>query len=158
MQQANVIPVARPSPPIAAPPQTVQAIVPTATPLEANSLHVAMPGSTLTLTSSERDLLIVKTRRAESFAVASAVIGVTGFIPIASQVASIWMGVLAILRIRKAKRYGLDARFKGWAILGLISSVIGLLGWVGMAIGAMFLSSTMGNSTDMLQGLIPALQ
>jgi len=112
----------------------------------------------MTLCGSERDLLVVKTRRAESLAVASAVVGVTSIIPIVSQVASIWMGVLAILRIRKAKQNGLDARFKGWAVLGVTSSVIGLLGWVGMAIGAMFLKSTMGHSTDMLQGLLPALQ
>ncbi len=158
MHQADVIPVARPLPPSVAPYQVATATIPTAMPISADGLIAQPPSSTLTLSAQERDLLVIKTRRAESMAVASAVIGVTGFIPIISQVASIWMGLLAILRIRKAKQFGMDARFKGWAVLGLISSVIGLLGWVGMAIGAMFLKSTLGNSTDLMQGLIPALQ
>ncbi len=163
MPQTEVIPVARPAPPSATQlqsvPDTTQPVIPTAMPVaHASDGMVALPpNSSMVPLGPERDLLVVKTRRAESMAVASAVIGVTGFIPIISQVASIWLGMLAILRIRKARQNGLDARFKGWAVLGLISSVIGLLGWIGMAVGAMFLQSTLGNSTDMMQGILTGL-
>ena len=99
MPQSDVIPVARASPPSAT---QYQAIPATTLPVVLAVVPVARatdnmlsppPTSSMALCGPERDLLVVKTRRAESMAVASAVIGVTGIIPIISQMASIWLGV-----------------------------------------------------------------
>lgn len=88
-------------------------------------------------------------------AVASAVCGITGIIPIVCQIAGLTLGILSILRIRRSKIIGAPLRGTGWAIAGIVTSGVGLLGWIGMFAGLSMLSSSVGSSSDLLQTLLP---
>jgi hypothetical protein len=66
-------------------------------------------------------------------AIASAVCGFTPFVPIVSQVAGLVLGYIALKRIRRRQRDGLRVRGRGCAWFGISSSVLTLLGWMGMA-------------------------
>lgn len=88
--------------------------------------------------------------------VASAVCGLTALVPIVSQVAGVVLGVLGLVRVRRARRRGIAVRGRGWAIAGLISSALVLAGWLAM-FGAMSLvgSSIKGSASGLEAALKP---
>ena len=63
-------------------------------------------------------------------AVASAVCGLTAIVPVISQVAGLVLGVMALRRIRRARREGLRVGGVGWAVTGILSSGGVLLCWI----------------------------
>ena len=63
-------------------------------------------------------------------AMASAVCGVTAIVPVVSQVAGLVLGIIAIRRIRRARREGFAVAGLGWATTGIVSSIFVLLGWL----------------------------
>jgi len=70
----------------------------------------------------------------DPFAIASAIAGITAFIPILSQLAGLVCGAAAIWRIRKARAAGIAARGYGWAAIGLVMSTGALLCWIFTAV------------------------
>ncbi|MCP4249055.1 MAG: DUF4190 domain-containing protein [bacterium] len=69
----------------------------------------------------------------DGLAVASAICGMTAFIPIISQLAAVLLGFIALRRIRRARRAGVAVRGDGWAVTGIVSGLIVLAGWIGAA-------------------------
>ncbi len=69
----------------------------------------------------------------DRLAVASTFCGMTAFIPIISQLAAVLLGLVALHRIRRARRAGVPARGVGWALAGIAAGLIVLAGWIGAA-------------------------
>jgi hypothetical protein len=63
-------------------------------------------------------------------AVASAICGLTAFIPVVSQIAGVVLGVLALRRLGRARRAGQPLAGWAWAVTGIVSSVCVLLCWI----------------------------
>jgi len=84
-------------------------------------------------------------------AVASVICGLTAFVPVLSQVASIVLGVIALRRIRRDQRLGVVTRGRRLAAIGIASGVLALLGWVSMAAGLLILRDKISQSTGALQ-------
>jgi len=82
----------------------------------------------------------------DSLAIVSAICGLTAFIPVVSQIAGLVLGIIAVRRIRRARRAGLAVAGMGWAATGIASSVCVLLGWVFvvavLGVAAYFFSNT----------------
>jgi len=93
--------------------------------------------------------------RTDSMAVASAVCGFTGIIPIICQIAGLAFGILSLMRIRRSKLMGAPLGGAPWAIVGIATSTVGLLGWIGLFAGLSILGSSLESSSDLLQSLIP---
>lgn len=68
--------------------------------------------------------------RVDRCAIASAICGLTAFVPVISQVAGIVLGVIALRRIRRVRRLGHPVTGVGWAVTGLVSSIFVLLSWI----------------------------
>jgi len=75
--------------------------------------------------------------RTDHAAVASAVCGMTAVIPIVSQIAGLGLGLLALVRISRARRAGVIVGGRRYAITGIISSGLALAGWIAFG-GMMF--------------------
>ncbi len=84
----------------------------------------------------------------EGCSVASAVCGITGFIPFISQAAGLGLGIAGLVRINRARKRGVPMRGVGWAVTGLSTSVFGLLCWLGVLGGMFFLRSTIEQATS----------
>ena len=69
----------------------------------------------------------------DRLAVASVICGMTAFIPIISQLAAVLLGLMALRRIRRARRAGVPTRGVGWAVTGIAGGLIALAGWIGAA-------------------------
>lgn len=97
-----------------------------------------------TVASSKRDPL----------AVASAVCGFTGFIPVVTQVIGIVLGVAALLRIRRSRRAGIARGGTRFAITGLVMNGFTLVGWI--ALGSVFaiLGNSLSQTSDSLSQLL----
>ena len=93
-------------------------------------------------------------RRTDRLAIASAACGLTAFVPVISQVLGLWFGAIGLLRIRRARRQGLDLRGSGWAWTGLISSGIALLGWITLPALLASLGESFTHTTTSLQSLL----
>ena len=85
----------------------------------------------------------------DSYALASAVCGFTAIIPVISQVAGVALGVVGLVRIRRARR-GV-----GWACAGLVSSGIALAGWAVILVAFVWVRSTISGVTGELNALSP---
>lgn len=91
-------------------------------------------------------------RETDNAAIASAICGMTGFIPVLSQVAGIILGIVSLRRIATARRAGHDRRGKGWAWTGIVSSTGTLLMWIVVFAGIAVAGRSFGNSgTDLDQ-------
>jgi hypothetical protein len=66
----------------------------------------------------------------DTWAIASAICGLTAIVPVISQVAGIILGIIALRRIRHARREGFPLKGVGWAVTGIGSSVLMLLCWL----------------------------
>jgi len=62
--------------------------------------------------------------------IASAVCGLTAVVPFASQIAGIALGIAGLVRLRRAKRSGVEKKGLMWAVIGLVSSGLMLLCWL----------------------------
>ncbi|MBW7906888.1 MAG: hypothetical protein LC135_07145 [Phycisphaerae bacterium] len=85
--------------------------------------------------------LVAYLRQVDPLAMASAVCGLTAFVPILSQLAGLVLGVAGLVRIRCARRRGLRRLGIGWAVTGLISSGAALAVWALLA--AAFLAASL---------------
>ncbi len=94
----------------------------------------------------------------DRYAVASAVLGLTAIVPVLSQIAGLTLGVLALRRIRRAQQDGLPVAGRGWAITGIVSSGVGLLIWIFIAVVFGFVLSifwTVGGKLDEVAAAVP---
>lgn len=89
----------------------------------------------------------------DRYAVASAVLGLTAIVPVLSQIAGLTLGVLALRRIRRAQQAGLAMAGRGWAITGIVSSGVGLLIWIFIAVVFGFVLSIFWTIGDKLDGV-----
>lgn len=89
----------------------------------------------------------------DRYAVASAVLGLTAIVPVLSQIAGLTLGVLALRRIRRAQQAGLAMAGRGWAITGIVSSGVGLLIWLFIAVVFGFVLSIFWTVGDKLDGV-----
>ena len=97
---------------------------------------------------------VVVKRTTEPFAVASAICGMTAIIPVLSQLVGLTLGIVSLVRLRRAKRSGLELSGKGWAIAGIATSGLALIGWIGFAIVLAGLGSSVLSSSDALSSLL----
>ena len=97
--------------------------------------------------------LIVK-RSTDHLAIASAVCGITAIVPIISQVMGLGLGIASIVRIRRARRAGIERAGKGWALTGIITSGVALIGWIALLAIMALVSSSISSSADSLGALL----
>ena len=93
-------------------------------------------------------------RPTEPLAVASAVCGLTAIIPVVSQLLGLALGVVSLIRLRRARRSGVELAGKCWAITGIVTSGFALLGWIGLAVSLTLLGSSILDSAGALDGLL----
>ncbi len=144
-------------------PSSEPALPPVARPVDnavvpAQVVPVARPLSSAVVTSppalpDEVRYVVVK-RTTEPFAVASAICGMTAIIPVLSQLVGLTLGIVSLVRLRRAKRTGIDLAGKGWAIAGIVSSGFALIGWIGFAVALTSVGSSLLSSTDALNSLL----
>lgn len=87
-------------------------------------------------------------------AVASAVCGLTAIIPVVSQLLGLTLGVVSLVRLRRARRSGIELAGKCWAITGIVTSALALIGWIGLAVSMTLLGSSILDSAGALDGLL----
>lgn len=63
----------------------------------------------------------------DKLAITSAICGLVPVIPVISQLAGVVLGIMAIGRIRAARQRGVAMGGMGWAIAGIVSSVVFLI-------------------------------
>ena len=95
---------------------------------------------------------------ADGMAVGSAIGGLIGIIPLITQVAGLGLGFASLSRIRRARRRGIRLGGRGWAITGIVTSIFGLLGWIGLGLAMTAVSTSLGNSTDALSTVLETLR
>jgi hypothetical protein len=69
-------------------------------------------------------------RPVDRCAIASAICGMTAIVPVVSQIAGIVLGIVALVRIRRARREGIPTGGLGWAATGIVSSSLILICWL----------------------------
>lgn len=144
-QPAEFVPLARPVP--ASP---SEAMVPTDPPMATIVPHSSDP-------DLRGDIVLIQ-GGTDGMAVGSAICGMTGLIPLVSQIAGLCLGFASLGRIRRARRRGIHLTGKGWAITGIVTSVFGLLGWIGLGLAMTAVSTSLGNSTDALSTVLETLR
>ncbi len=92
--------------------------------------------------------------RTEPFAVASAVCGLAGIIPVLSQLIGLSLGIASLVRLRRAERAGVRLAGRGWAITGIVSSGFALIGWIGFALALASLGSSMLDAAGTLGSVL----
>jgi hypothetical protein len=90
----------------------------------------------------------------DGFAVASAVCGFTGIIPIVSQVAGLALGIMALIRIGRARRVGVRRGGTRWAVAGIVSSGFALACWVAFFLVVSFMGSSLSGISEPLNNLL----
>ena len=78
----------------------------------------------------------------------------TAVIPVLSQLVGLTLGVVSLVRLRRAKRNGLDLAGKGWAMAGIVTSGVALIGWIGFVATLTRVGSSLLGSTDALNSLL----
>ena len=139
------VPLARP-----VPVSTSEAKVPTYPPMAAIVAHSADP-------NMQGDIVLVP-GGTDGMAVGSAIFGMTGLIPLVTQIAGLCLGFASLGRIRRARRRGIHLIGKGWAMTGIVTSIFGLLGWIGLGLAMTAVSTSLGNSTDALSTVLETLR
>ena len=95
-------------------------------------------------------------RGPDRLAVASAVCGMTAIVPVVSQVMGLALGVASLVRIRRARRCGLNLGGRGWALAGIVSSGFVLLSWIAVLGLLCAAGSALAQTADALGGIAPA--
>jgi len=114
MHETRMIPYARPSPVTAVRPGPVA------------------QDMTLAAQAGSGGANLVAVPHTDRLAVASAVCGLTAFVPVFSQIVGLVLGIVSLLRIRRARRAGVAVRGKWWAAAGIASSGFALVLWLGI--------------------------
>ena len=126
--------------------------------LTSDVVPVARPLSSAVVTGPpalpEEVRYVVVKRTTEPFAVASAICGMTAIVPVLSQLVGLTLGIVSLVRFRRAKRSGLELSGKGWAIAGITTSGLALIGWIGFAVVLAGLGSSVLSSSDALSSLL----
>ena len=102
--------------------------------------------------------LVPAPTKTDGFAVASAICGFVAIIPVVSQIIGLACGVIGLCRIRRARRRGVRVDGARWAVAGIISSGLALLGWIGMFAFLYLLRDNLSDSVGSLQSLLRATQ
>ena len=97
---------------------------------------------------------MVDKQSTEPLAVASAVCGLTAIIPVVSQLLGLTLGLVSLVRLRRARRRGVALAGKCWAITGIVTSGFALIGWIGLAVSMTLLGSSILDSAGALDGLL----
>lgn len=92
--------------------------------------------------------------RTDRLAIASAVCGLTAFVPVVSQLVGLVLGVISLLRIRRARRAGVAVGGTSWAAAGIASSVFALLLWLGIMAAYAAVGSSLSHATNAFQPLL----
>ncbi len=137
------------------PPDLADAVVPMAAPIRpvpVNGVPVARPAGFTTITPGHGGETYITTTQpvTDRLAVASAVCGLSGFIPVVSQLAAIVLGFMSLRRIKLASRHGVMVPGRGWAMTGIIGGVVSLAGWIAMAGFLALVGSSLSQSTETL--------
>ncbi|MDO8631941.1 MAG: hypothetical protein Q7R41_15760 [Phycisphaerales bacterium] len=90
----------------------------------------------------------------DRLAIASAICGLTAFIPIFSQLIGLVLGLLGLLRIRRAKRAGTMVRGRGWAAAGIAGNGLALLGWIALFTAFAAIKSSFSDTNDSFRKLL----
>ncbi len=90
----------------------------------------------------------------DRLAIASSVCGLTAFVPVVSQLIGLALGVLAVLRIRRARVLGKLVRGNGWAAAGIAWNGFVLLGWIALFGAFSVLKTSMTDSNDAFRKLL----
>ncbi len=91
--------------------------------------------------------------RTDGFAVASAICGFTAIVPVVSQVIGLVLGIVSLVRIRRARRAGIEVRGTRWAVAGVASSGFALLCWVAIFVAMSVLTTSLSHSSQSLDAL-----
>ncbi len=142
---AEFVPLARP-----VPASTSGAMIPTDPPMATIVPHSSDP-------DLRGDIVLIQ-GGTDGMAVGSAICGMTGLIPLVTQIAGLCLGFASLARIRRARRSGIHLTGKGWAITGIVTSIFGLLGWIGLGLAMTAVSTSLGNSTDALSTVLETLR
>jgi hypothetical protein len=91
----------------------------------------------------------------DGYAIASLGLGLTGIIPIISQVVGIWLGVASLRRLRRGLQTGEPRRGAWMAWLGLTFNGAGLMGWIAVIAILGWVTATVGESAATLNSVVP---
>ena len=94
-------------------------------------------------------------RGPDRMAVASAVCGMTAIVPVVSQVMGLGLGIASLVRIRRARRCGLNLGGRGWALAGIVSSGFVLLSGIAVLALLCAAGSSLLHSPDALGAIGP---
>ncbi|RJP36129.1 MAG: DUF4190 domain-containing protein [Phycisphaerales bacterium] len=130
----------------AAPVAIVPPPLPTLAGHSGHTAHAGSPGQLAAAPALGGPMVMAPPR--DVCSVASAICGLTGFIPFISQAAGLALGIAGLVRINRARRRGVAMRGTGWAVTGLSTSLFGLLCWLGVLGGMFFLRSTIQQATS----------
>lgn len=108
-------------------------------------------GASETRFGSGGELLTV---RREPLAVISLVCGLTGIIPVLTQVIGLGTGIAGLVRIQRSRHRGVALAGTGMAISGIVCSVLVLLGWLGAAIAVSLVGQSIAGSGENLLGVL----
>ena len=106
---------------------------------------LAQPLAVQGAASSRQGGLVLGSR--EPLSMISLACGLTGIIPIPTQVIGLATGIAGLVRIRRARRRGVALRGTGFAIAGIFSSGAVLLGWVAAAVALSLVGHSLSGST-----------
>ncbi|MCH8147662.1 MAG: hypothetical protein IH987_06650 [Planctomycetes bacterium] len=131
----------------------VAEVVPLARPLYGQAAGAITPAD-----SNMQGDMVLAPGGTDGMAVGSAICGMTGLIPLVSQIAGLGLGFAGLARIRRARRRGILVTGKGWAITGIVTSVFGLLGWIGLGLAMTAVSASLGNTNHALSTALEAVR
>lgn len=131
----------------------VAEVVPLARPVRGQAVGAIAPAD-----SNMRGDMVLAPGGTDGMAVGSAICGLTGLIPLVSQIAGLGLGFAGLARIRRARRRGILVTGKGWAITGIVTSIFGLLGWIGLGLAMTAVSSSFGNTKHALSTVLEAVR
>lgn len=91
--------------------------------------------------------------RRDLCAVGSALCGATGFIPILTQLIGLALALVAIVRIRRARRFGRAPRGMRHAVTGLVLNGVTLVVWIVVFVGLSTVGYSLSHSVSQLSKL-----
>ena len=121
-----------------------------ARPAPAHTVQQCRPAPTSADLAFTPSPIVVYLRQVDPLALASAVCGLTAFIPIVSQLAGIALGAAGLVRIGRPRRRGLARRGVGWGVAGLGSSGAALAVWALLAAAFIAAAAPFRNVGDAL--------
>lgn len=95
---------------------------------------------------------LAQTGGCDTLAVASAVCGLTAFIPIVAQVIGLTVGIASLIRIRRARQRGVHVRGGVWALIGISTSGFALLSWIVVIVFLLSVAGAFVYTVDTLPG------